>query len=246
MKKILIVGATSLIAEHCARIWSSRGDSVYLAGRNTERLESIARDLAIRGPETAVFEGFFDINALDSHSALLDAADEGLGGIDTVLIAHGTLADQEACEGSVNDTLTELQTNAISTVALLTEIANRFESRGSGTIAVISSVAGERGRASNYVYGSAKAMVTRFAEGLWHRLHRSNVSVVIIKPGFIDTPMTAGFKKGLLWTKPSAAAAAIVRAVDKRKAVVFVPSFWRLISAIVTRIPNRVFLKLKI
>lgn len=235
-----------MIAEHCARTWAARGDALFLAGRNRDRLDTVVKDLGVRSPDAKVHSDFFDANDLESHVSLLESADATLGGVDTVLIAHGTLADQIGCERSVSETLAEIHTNALSTVALLTEIANRFEARRSGTIAVMSSVAGERGRASNYVYGSAKAMVTRFAEGLWHRLSGSGVSVVIIKPGFIDTPMTSGFKKGPLWTKPPAAAGAIVKAIDKRKAVVFVPSFWRLISGVVTRIPNRIFLRLKI
>ena len=195
MKKILIIGATSAIAEHCARLWAVRGDALFLVARNQDRLNTIAMDLRVRGAgNVSTYQ--LDLNEITGQQAMQDAADEALGGVDTVLIAHGTLSNQKACEQSVDETLAEIKTNALSTIALLTIIANRFEAKRNGTIAVISSVAGDRGRASNYVYGSAKAMETAFTSGLRQRLHKSNVAVVTIKPGFVDTPMTAEFKKG--------------------------------------------------
>jgi decaprenylphospho-beta-D-erythro-pentofuranosid-2-ulose 2-reductase len=245
MTKVLVIGATSAIAEHCARIWAARGDALYLVARNEERLKTIAADLKVRGAAQA-HTYCTDLNDMDRHAALLDAAKSALGGIDTVLIAHGTLSNQKACEQSLDETLAEIKTNALSTISLLTLIANRFEAKQTGTIAVISSVAGDRGRASNYVYGSAKAMVTAFTSGLRQRLHKSNVAVVTIKPGFVDTPMTAEFKKGLLWAKPAAVAAKIVKAIDTKKSEVYVPAFWWALMAALKAIPNALFLKLKI
>ena len=139
-----------------------------------------------------------------------------------------------------------LQTNALSTISLLTLLATRFEAKKSGTICVISSVAGDRGRASNYVYGSAKAMVTAFTSGLRQRLYKSNVSVVTIKPGFVDTPMTSEFKKGILWAKPSVVAALIVKAIDKKKAEVYAPVFWRVVMSLITALPNFIFKRIKL
>ena len=245
MKKILVIGATSAIAEHCARIWATRGDALYLVARNEERLQSIAADLLVRG---AVQADTYctDLNEFDQHLFLLDAAEAKLGGIDTVLIAHGTLSDQKACEQSVEETLAEIKTNALSTISLLSTIANRFETRKAGTIAVISSVAGERGRASNYVYGSAKAMITAFTSGLRQRLHQSNVSVITIKPGFVDTPMTAAFKKGLMWSKPSLIAKNICTAIDAKNDIVYVPFYWNLIMLIIKSLPEKLFKKIKI
>jgi decaprenylphospho-beta-D-erythro-pentofuranosid-2-ulose 2-reductase len=187
-----------------------------------------------------------DLNDIDSHAAMLDVADAAMGGIDTVLIAHGTLSNQKACEQSVEETLAEIRTNALSSTSLLTHIANRFEAKQAGTIAVISSVAGDRGRASNYVYGSAKAMVTAFTSGLRQRLNKSNVAVVTIKPGFVDTPMTASFKKGLMWTKPAAVAASIINAIDKRKGEIYIPSFWILVMGVIKLIPQIIFKKLSL
>jgi short-subunit dehydrogenase len=240
--KILIIGATSSIAEHCARIWAGRGDALYLVARNEERLKTIAADLKVRGAsETHSY--YMDLNDINSQATMLDAAEAAIDGIDTVLIAHGTLSNQKACEQSVEETLAEINTNALSTISLLTLIANRFETKRAGTIAVISSVAGDRGRSSNYVYGSAKAMVTAFTSGLRQRLHKSNVAVVTIKPGFVDTPMTAAFKKGLLWAKPPKVAVAIVEAIDKEKNEVYIPAFWFFIIAFIKSIPEIIFKK---
>uniref|UniRef100_UPI0040488F44 SDR family oxidoreductase n=1 Tax=Limnohabitans sp. TaxID=1907725 RepID=UPI0040488F44 len=245
MTKVLVIGATSSIAEHCARIWAAKGDALYLVARNEVRLQTIAADLKVRG---AAQTGTYctDLNEMDRHAALLKAAEAAMGGIDTVLIAHGTLSNQKACEQSVEETLIEIKTNALSTISLLTLIANRFEAKQAGTIAVISSVAGDKGRASNYLYGSAKAMITAFTSGLRQRLHKSNVAVVTIKPGFVDTPMTAGFKKGLLWTKPEAVAATIVKAIDGKKSEVYVPAFWWAVIAVIKAIPNAIFRRINL
>lgn len=245
MRKILIIGATSAIAEHCARIWADRGDALYLVARDQERLTAIAADLRVRGAAQS-YSHCMDLNDVDRHTDLVDAAEVALGGLDTVLIAHGTLSNQRRCEQSVEETFAELQTNGLSVVSLLTLIANRFEARRTGTIAVISSVAGERGRASNYVYGSAKAMVTAFTSGLRQRLCRSGVAVVTIKPGFVDTPMTASLKKGLLWAKPAAVAVRIVQAIDQKRDEFYVPSFWWIIMAVIRWIPNKLFKKLRL
>ena len=245
MKKILIVGATSAIAESAARIWAGNGEHFFLVARNPEKLEAIAADLRVRGCQK-VETYVMDVNDLDAHSPMLDSAERVLHGLDAVLIAHGSLPDQAACQASVELTLSEIGTNALSTIALLTLIANRFEQRRRGMIAVISSVAGDRGRQSNYVYGAAKAMVTTFTSGLRQRLYKSGVSVVTIKPGFVDTPMTAEFRKGFLWVKPENVAAIIVRACDQNKNVVHAPWFWQGIMAIIKMIPESLFKKISL
>ena len=244
MKRILIIGATSAIAEHCARIWAARGDSLHLVARNEQHVQVIASDLKVRGA-SEVTTYVTDLNDMDKHEELLDVADAVIGSIDVVLIAHGTLSNQKSCELSVHETLAEIQTNALSTISLLTVIANRFEAKKSGSICVISSVAGDRGRASNYVYGSAKAMVTAFTSGLRQRLYKSNVSVVTIKAGFVDTPMTSEFKKGFLWAKPSGVAGKIVKALECKKSIVYAPGFWMIIMMIIRSLPERVFVKMR-
>lgn len=243
MRKVLIVGATSAIAEAMARLLAAQGDLLYLVGRRAEALEAIAADLRVRGAARVQTE-VMDANAIERHAALLDNADVALGGLDTVLIAHGTLSDQAACQQSVALTFQELHTNALSVIALLTLIANHFEAQRVGTIAVISSVAGDRGRQSNYVYGTAKAAVSTFLSGLRQRLYKSGVQVVTIKPGFVDTPMTRDFSKGLLWAKPERVARDIVRAMENGKDVVYTPGFWWAIMQLIKSIPEFVFRRL--
>ena len=240
MRKVLIVGASSAIAEAVARLFAAQGDMLYLVGRRAEALEAIAADLRVRGAARAQTE-VMDANTIERHAALLDNADAALGGLDTVLIAHGTLSDQAVCQKSVALTFQELHTNALSVIALLTLVATRFEAQRSGMIAVISSVAGDRGRQSNYVYGTAKAAVSTFLSGLRQRLHKSSVHVVTIKPGFVDTPMTRGFPKGLLWAQPERVARDIVTAMEKGKDVVYTPGFWRVIIWIIESLPEKIF-----
>ena len=246
MKKILIIGATSAIAEATARIFAARGEALFLVARNAERLQAIKADLDVRGAvRTAT--ATLDVADVVAQQAIIDQAERELGGLDIVLIAHGTLSDQGECEKSVAALRREFEVNALSTMALLTILANTFEARRTGTLAVISSVAGDRGRQSNYVYGAAKAAVTAFLSGLRQRLAKSNVDVLTIKPGFVDTPMTANIaNKGALWAKPDAVAAGIARAIDKRRNVVYLPGFWALIMLVIKHIPEPVFKKLKL
>ncbi|MBP0634446.1 SDR family oxidoreductase [Cupriavidus sp. AcVe19-6a] len=243
MKNILIIGATSAIAEAAARRFAERGDQLFLVGRNAGSLQAIADDLRVRGG-AGVQTWVMDANDAFAHAAMLDEAEATMGGVDSVLICHGTLSDQRACEQSVLLTLAEIQTNALSVVALLTLIANRMERRRKGTIAVISSVAGERGRQSNYVYGSAKALVTAFMSGLRQRMAKCGVAVVTIKPGLVDTPMTNGFRKGPLWIQPDTAGKAIVRAMDAGVSEAYVPGFWRAIMMAIRWLPDVVFRRL--
>lgn len=245
MRKVLIIGATSAIAEATARMLAERGDALYLVARNEARLAAVAADLSVRGSPRVGTE-VLDANDFAGHEAMLARAESFLAGYDTVLIAHGTLSDQKACEGSVDLTLREINTNGLSVVALLTRIADRLAQRRAGTIAVISSVAGDRGRGSNYVYGSAKALVTAFLSGLRQRLSRCGVNVVTIKPGFVDTPMTAAFDKGLLWAQPEGVARGILRALDRPRGTVYLPGFWRPIMVIIRALPESLFLRLSL
>lgn len=245
MKKILVIGATSAIAQHCARIWASKGNKLFLVSRNEDKIRTIAADLKVRGAADVTTYST-DLNNIEDHNKFIDTADLKLNGIDIALIAHGTLSNQKSCQKSVAETLSELHTNAISTISLLTIIANRFEAKKEGVICVISSVAGDRGRASNYVYGSAKAMITSFTSGLRQRLNKSNVSVVTIKPGLIDTPMTSKFKKGFFWVKPNTVAIKIVKAIQKKKTEVYIPNFWWIVMTVIKAVPNKIFKNLSL
>ncbi|MBA0386371.1 SDR family oxidoreductase [Stenotrophomonas maltophilia] len=243
MQKILIIGATSAIAESVARLYAARAAALYLVGRSAGKLDAIAADLRVRGAQH-VHTGVLDVNDVAAHGALLDNAWAALGGIDTVLIAHGTLPDQAACDASVDLSLREFATNGTSTIALAAALAQRLQSGAS--LAVISSVAGDRGRASNYLYGSAKAAVTGYLSGLGQRLRPAGINVLVIKPGFVDTPMTAAFKKGALWATPDKVAAGILKAIGKRKAVAYLPGFWWAIMMIIKNIPEFVFRRIKL
>lgn len=245
MQKILIIGATSAIAEAAARRFAQRGDSLYLLARDGERLDALLADLKLRGA-AATAGARFDANDHAQHGALVEQAAAAMGGLDAVLIAHGTLPDQRACEADAALALREIGTNALSVIGLLTHVANRFEAQRAGVIAVIGSVAGDRGRQSNYVYGSAKGMLAIFLQGLRNRLHKAGVQVLTIKPGFVDTPMTAAFKKGPLWATPDQVAQAIVKAMDRRRDVLYTPFFWWGIMAIIRAIPEAIFKKLSL
>jgi len=240
MKKILVLGATSAIAEAACRLWAKRGDALFVVARNEERLRAIAADLKVRGAAD-VHVAVMDLDDIGLHDSAVREAARVLGGLDLAFIAHGTLGDQTACTRDFSLALRELNTNAIGVMSWLTHLGNLFESQGGGTIAVISSVAGDRGRQSNYVYGAAKGAVTIFMQGMRQRLYKAGVNVVTIKPGFVDTPMTASFKKGVLWTSPGVVAAAIDRAISRGSCEVYVPSFWWLIMTVIKAIPERLF-----
>lgn len=246
MKNWIIMGATSAIAEHTARLMAARGYGLMLVGRQADKLEAVAQDLRARGA-VKVAVNVMDINTLDQHASLIDASVAALGRLDGVLVAHGTLPDQSACEQSVDQFLQEFATNGTSVMALLTLCANHFEAQGAGELAVITSVAGDRGRQSNYVYGSAKGAVTLFLQGLRNRLAAKGVHVLTIKPGFVDTPMTAAFdKSGPLWATPEQIAQGILKALDKRRNVVYLPWFWWAIMMIIRHIPEVIFKRLKL
>jgi decaprenylphospho-beta-D-erythro-pentofuranosid-2-ulose 2-reductase len=243
MQKVLIIGATSAIAESVARLYAARSAALFLVGRNAARLDAIAADLRVRGAHQ-VATCSLDVNDIASHAGMLDSAWAAHGGIDTVLIAHGTLPDQAACDASVDVALREFATNGTSTIALCTALALRL-APGSN-LAVISSVAGDRGRASNYLYGSAKAAVTAFLSGQGQRLRKQGINILNIKPGFVDTPMTQAFKKGALWASADKVAQGIVRASDRRRAVAYLPGFWWAIMMVIKNIPEFVFRRISL
>lgn len=245
MRKIMIVGATSAIAQETAQLFAAAGDRLFLVGRHPERLAAVSEDLKVRS-KNEVFFRVQDLNDVDDHELLLKEAQEALGGLDTVLIAHGVLGDQQAEQEDYRKTELSFRTNLLSAISLLTQIANLFEAQGHGTIAVITSVAGDRGRQSNYVYGTAKSALSTFLSGLRNRLHPKNVQVLDIRPGFVDTPMTAHIEKGPLFVSPAVIAKGIVRAIEKRRDVVYLPWFWWGIMLIIRSIPEKIFKRLKL
>jgi short-subunit dehydrogenase len=233
------------MAAETARLYAAAGARLFLTGRNAARLDAVAADLRVRGAATVEL-AVLDVTDRRRCEEVVDSAWAAFDGLDVALIAHGVLPDQARAQASVAETLATLDVNFTSTVGLLTALANRFEAQRGGCIAVITSVAGDRGRQSNYVYGAAKGGVDRFLEGLRNRLFHAGVAVVTLKPGFVDTPMTAGLRQGPLFASARRAGRAIHGAIERRRDVAYVPWFWRPIMAVVRNIPERVFKRLRL
>lgn len=245
-QRLLVLGATSAIAHAVARRFAARGATLHLLARRAGPLADNAADLLARGA-AAVTTAPFD--ALDTAAlpGVLEDAWARHGGFDAVLVAWGTLPDPAACEASLEATLAAFDANGRSVVAALALLGERLRVQGGGVLGVISSVAGERGRASNALYGAAKAAVTTFASGLRHRLRGHGVRVVTVLPGFVDTPMTAGLPKGgPLWATPERVARDIDAALARSNGTLWTPWFWRPILAIVRALPEPVFLRTKL
>lgn len=243
--RVVIIGASSAIAYETAKCFAYDGADLFLVGRSSEKLATIAADLKVRGAKR-VETYVLDLCELDRHQEMFEQALALLGELDMLLIAHGTLGDQHKSELSVAETMRELQTNCLSVISLLTISANYFERQQHGCIGVVSSVAGDRGRKSNYVYGTAKGAVTIFLQGLRNRLSSAGVSVVTIKPGYVATPMTAHLKKSLLTASPQSVGRGIYQAMKKGKDVVYLPWFWSPIMLIIKSIPERIFKRLSL
>jgi decaprenylphospho-beta-D-erythro-pentofuranosid-2-ulose 2-reductase len=245
MQKILILGANSAIAKSTARIWAAKGDKIYLVGRSEKKLSALIQDLKARGNPN-IFGEAIDLTDFSQHDSLLARAKHQLGGIDLALIAHGALGDQKAAERSWEASKELLDVNFMSPASLSSRLANEFESSKHGHLCVITSVAGDRGRASNYVYGTAKGALSIFLSGLRNRLAALNVTVTDLRLGFVDTPMTEAFPKGALWASPEAVAQGIVTTVERKKDVVYLPWFWCWIMMIIRNIPEKIFKSLKL
>jgi decaprenylphospho-beta-D-erythro-pentofuranosid-2-ulose 2-reductase len=244
-RKILVLGATSGIAEATCRIWAFQGASLFLIARNAEKLAAVAADLKTRGAsyvETAVA----DLDDTDQHPALLAHAVNSLTGMDIAYLAHGVLGDQTEAERDFNTAAQILHTNFVAPVSLLTWLANFCVQRRAGTLAVISSVAGDRGRKSNYLYGSSKAGLSAFLGGLRNRVDREGVTVLTIKPGPVKTAMTANMPKSEKFADVESVAESIVSAIDKRRDILYVPFQWQPIMFIIRNIPERIFKKLNL
>lgn len=245
-QQIAIFGASSAIAMEVAKIYAKDGETLHLISRSAEKLDSFKKDLKIRGA-AQVFTYSFDFEKDTKYFELLENILGNTGGkIHVSLIAYGTLPKQDLCEKNLEETLKVINLNGVSTISLLHHLANLYELWQGGTIATISSVAGDRGRPSNYTYGTAKSMVSTYMQGLRGRLNSAGVQVLTIKPGFVDSPMTAEFEKGPLWAKPQDIAQGIVNAIKGGRNIVYLPFFWLFIMLIVRHIPEFIFKKLKI
>jgi short-subunit dehydrogenase len=245
-KNVLIIGASSGIAEAVARRYATQRSSFVLVARSEAKLAVIASDLVARGAagvQALIWEG----DDLASLPALINSAWNVLGTVDLALIAHGTLPDQARAQGDLAYAMEQFRTNGESAVACMLALAGHFEAQGHGVLAVIGSVAGDRGRGSNYVYGAAKAAVDAFASGLRAQLFKKGVHVLTIKPGFVATPMTAELDlPAALTATPDRVAADIEKAVDSRRNVLYTPWFWGWIMRIIRFLPTAIFKRSKL
>ena len=240
-KKIVIIGATSAIAEHCARLWVENTNvDLTLVARNAEKAERVATDLRVRSPQSVI--RVLEANFI-APLAIQKLVDEivAVGIVHTVLIAHGSLPDQDVCQQNLTECNEALTVNSISPVLFAEAFAGHMQIAKLGTLAIIGSVAGDRGRKSNYVYGAAKGLVTRYAQGLQHRLANTGVKVVLIKPGPTETPMTAHLKQQGGLAKVEDVAKVIVNAINQGKPVVYAPAKWALIMMVIRHLPQFIF-----
>ncbi len=250
MKRVLIIGATSAIAIATARRFAAEGAQIVLAGRHPDRVAAVQSDLVARGAKE-VKSILGDLSDTSLHPRFCEQALSAFGGLDVVLLAYGVLGSQEACNTDFAAAHEVLKVNLVSPISWLTILAEAFRQKGSGSIAVIGSVAGDRGRKSNYLYGTAKGGLERFLQGLRNRLFSSGVRVITIKPGFVDTPMTKDFPKGPLFASAETVGDVIFRAISGKGLVgkcdvVYAPWFWCFIMLVIKHIPEALFKRLSI
>jgi decaprenylphospho-beta-D-erythro-pentofuranosid-2-ulose 2-reductase len=244
-KRVVILGATAAIAESAARLWAREGAQLVLVGRNAGRLGAIADDLRIRGA-AATHVVVLDLADADARGEL-DRMTMSIGSIDVVLLAYGVLGDQAAAEQDAAVARGVFETDFLSASAWCLAAANYLASRRAGVLIVIGSVAGDRGRMSNYIYGAAKGGLGILVQGIAHRLAPTGARAVLIKPGFVDTPMTAGIaRKGILWSRPEVIAAVIKKAAERGGPIVYAPWWWRFIMLIIRQAPSRILHKTKL
>ena len=244
LRKIVVLGATSGIALAVERLLAERGCELLLVARSAERLTALQSDLLARGA-AQVFTCAADLASIEQHGGIFDYARRSLPGFDTVLLAYGSMHDQKESESSIDVLLDELHVNFVSASAILTLFAGELEQRRTGCIAAITSVAGDRGRRSNYVYGSAKGALSLFLQGLRSRLHPAGVKVITIKPGPVQTPMTDHLASAACFADPEIVARDIVRALERRGPdVLYTPRVWRYIMTAVEHIPETIFKRL--
>ena len=245
--RILIVGGTSTIAEHCARVWLQKPCELILLGRDAEKLQRVKNDLQVRYPNANIetqLVSFLDAQTIQACIQTLNQQ----AAIDIALIAHGNLPNQEQCQTNISLCKEAIEINAISPVLFAEAITQCMIEHNHGKLAVIGSVAGDRGRKSNYIYGASKALIDTYLQGLQHRLAlmNSKVTATLIKPGPTATPMTAGIiGKGKL-ASPEQVAQDIVHAIEKGKKTVYTPKKWEIIMMIIRNLPFYLFKKMDI
>ncbi len=242
-ENVLILGATSAIARATAAAFAARGDALYLAARDQQELPRIAADIRLRY-SVEVYYGYFDAEATDSHQPFFKSVVATFPNLSGVVLAFGYMGDPKARD--FNSAAKVIASNFTGAVSILNQCANYFEPLQRGFIIGISSVAGDRGRQSNYVYGSAKGALSLYLQGLCNRLHGSGVRVITVKPGFVDTAMTYGLPGLFLVASPQYVGKRIVQAVGRSADVVYLPWFWRYIMLVIKLIPEAIFKRMKL
>jgi decaprenylphospho-beta-D-erythro-pentofuranosid-2-ulose 2-reductase len=244
LKKIVVLGATSGIALEVQRQLAERGCELLLVARSPQRLAELQADLHIRGAQK-VLAYAADLASVEHHAGIFGFARETFPDFDTVLLAYGSMQDQKESEASIDVLLEGIQVNFVSASAILTLFAADLERRHTGCIAAITSVAGDRGRRSNYIYGSAKGALSLFLQGLRSRLHPAGVRVINIKPGPTRTAMTDHIPNSARFAEPEQVAGDIVRALERRSPdVLYTPKIWRYVMTAVRHIPEGIFKRL--
>ncbi len=242
---ILILGANSPIARQLAFRYAERGYGVCLATRQIEEATQLAEDLKIRfAVQTLPLS--FDARAFSTHPGLIAKVEEELGPLDVALLAFGEMGDQLRSQEEFSEALQVIEVNYTGAVSLCESIAARMQARGRGSILGISSVAGERGRQSNYFYGSAKGAFTRYLQGLRNRLHPEGVHVLTAKLGFVDTKMTFGMESKIPIASPEQVSRALFKAQQRRQDLLFYPPFWEGIMSVIRHIPEGLFKRLSL
>jgi decaprenylphospho-beta-D-erythro-pentofuranosid-2-ulose 2-reductase len=244
-RPVLVVGATSAIARGTAAALARRGYSLYLVGRDPSELARIAADLGIRY-QVEVDYGVVDISDYSAHRPFLRQVAEQAGGLAGVLLAAGYLGDSAVARTCFKEAERILTVNLTGAVSFLGECANYLEEQGGGFVIGLSSVAGDRGRQSNYHYGTAKGGLSIFLQGLRNRLFPAGVRVITVKPGFVDTGMTFGLPGLFLVASPVAVGERIAAALEQSQDIIYVPWFWRYIMLIIRLLPEFIFKRLKL
>ncbi len=242
---VLVLGAVSAIARGIAGAFAARGHALYLAGRDLEELERLASDLQVRYGVNVDF-GQFDANDMAGHEAFVHGVVAEVGELAGVVWAVGYMPTQEEALEDFEQVHRIVDANFTAGISVLDQCAHRFVQNGRGFIVAITSVAGDRGRQSNYYYGAAKGALTLYLQGLRNRLYPTGVRVLTVKPGFVDTSMTWGLPGLFLVASPEQVGRAVLAAVERGRDVLYVPWFWRYIMLIIRHIPERVFKRLKL
>jgi len=241
--RVAFLGATKGMGRALARLMAERGDSLFLLGRDATDLARSASDLQVRAGRGQVAAAVCDLEKPEGFVPALGAAEAALGGLDTVVVTAGLFATQDTLEVDAELARRLLLVNFTNTVVFCEEARRRLLARGGGTLVVFSSVAGERGRKPVILYGSAKAGLSRYLEGLDHKFRAAGLRVVCVKPGFVKTSMTEGLRPPPFAGEPEAVARLVLRAIDRGDPVVYAPGIWRWVMLIIRLLPRAVMRK---